>query len=198
MASRIGEVFGKLKFVGIFTEGAKTLGLFSCSCGGSLIIKTLKVFNGNNKSCGCLQKEVIGNARRKHGQSEAKEYRIWKHMRGRCNNPSNHSYKWYGARGITICKEWDDFKVFHKDMGSCPDGGSIERLDVNGPYCASNCIWKPHKYQGRNTRTNVLDMEKASTIRAMKKEGKTMAAIAEEFNTSKSCINHVIQRRTWA
>lgn len=198
LTPKLGETFGKLLFVGIVMEGNATMGLFSCSCGGSIKRKPIKVFNGNTKSCGCFQKEVIGGARRTHGCGGTKTYKIWKEMRVRCNNPNSHSYVWYGARGISICKEWDDFKTFHKDMGDCPEGGSIERLDVNGDYCPSNCVWIPHRYQGRNSRTNVLSMEKASAVRAMKREGKTMAQIAREFNTTKSCINHAVQRRTWA
>lgn len=35
-------------------------------------------------------------------------------MRQRCNNPKNKAYENYGGRGITICKEWDDFAVFRE------------------------------------------------------------------------------------
>ena len=28
-------------------------------------------------------------------------------MRRRCNNPNHHDYKYYGGRGIKVCKRWD-------------------------------------------------------------------------------------------
>jgi len=53
----------------------------------------------------------------KHGgcsrENISKLYRVWVNMKSRCYNKNNTHYKNYGAKGVTICKEWlNDFKSF--------------------------------------------------------------------------------------
>ena len=41
-------------------------------------------------------------------------------MLQRCNNPNSHNYKYYGARGISVCARWlgkDGFDNFVMDLG---------------------------------------------------------------------------------
>ena len=74
-------------------------------------------------------------------------------MRARCYNPKCEKYEIYGARGITICKEWlDDFMYFyHWAMANgYQDGLSIDRIDVDGNYCPRNCRWTDRSIQGFN------------------------------------------------
>lgn len=89
------------------------------------------------------------------GPREARtpEYVCWTSMRQRCFNPKNSNYKHYGARGISICSRWAEFENFHADMGFRPVGHSIERKNVNGNYCPSNCLWIPDELQSGNKTT---------------------------------------------
>lgn len=90
---------------------------------------------------------------RVHGKTRTPTYSSWCAMKGRCLNPNNHKYKDYGGRGITVCNEWvNSFESFLADMGEKPFGLSIDRLDVNGPYCKSNCKWSTPKEQANNKR----------------------------------------------
>lgn len=91
-----------------------------------------------------------------HGLSDSFAYRSWKDMRARCNNPNDSDYKDYGGRGILVCKEWDDFGVFFADMGERPTGKTLDRIDVDGDYCAANCRWATPEEQANNKRTNRL------------------------------------------
>ena len=128
-----------------------------CDCGKEVTVDTRHLRHNGTKSCGCLKSEVSGNINKTHGLTDSKEYKIWCGMKRRCYNKNERSYKNYGARGITVCKEWiDSFENFLFDMGKCPDGFSIERKDVNGQYCKENCVWIPLVDQGANRTSNVL------------------------------------------
>ena len=39
-------------------------------------------------------------------------YWAWKSMKQRCQNPRCQAYHNYGARGITVCKDWQAFEPF--------------------------------------------------------------------------------------
>lgn len=83
-------------------------------------------------------------------------YSTWRNMRHRCLNPLNREYKRYGARGITVCERWMKFENFKADMGEKPDGSSLERIDVNGPYEPGNCKWATPLEQRLNQRPGTL------------------------------------------
>lgn len=85
-------------------------------------------------------------------------YPIWNGMKQRCYNPNRNSWKYYGERKIVVCQEWlNDFWKFVEDMGERPEGFSLERIDVNGNYEPSNCIWIPKQNQGKNRRNVIID-----------------------------------------
>lgn len=75
-------------------------------------------------------------------------------MRKRCTNAATPGFENYGGRGISVCAAWSDFGTFSewaKNSGY-RDDLSIERLDVNGNYEPSNCIWADAQAQSENRR----------------------------------------------
>ena len=90
-----------------------------------------------------------------HGDTGTRLYRIWKSMKCRCLNSNHPSYKNYGGRGITICKEWvENYQTF-KDW--CLTHGyaenlELDRVNVNEGYCPENCQWISHFDQTMNRR----------------------------------------------
>lgn len=79
-------------------------------------------------------------------------YVAWTGMRQRCNNPKALKYADYGGRGIRVCERWSVYENFLADMGEKPAGMSLDRIDVDGHYEPSNCIWATQKEQMRNMR----------------------------------------------
>jgi hypothetical protein len=75
-------------------------------------------------------------------------------MKDRCTNANNSDYKYYGERGITVCKRWTrSFKAFLADMGPRPNGTTLDRYpDNNGNYEPGNCRWATSKQQYANQR----------------------------------------------
>jgi hypothetical protein len=82
-----------------------------------------------------------------------KLYDVWYCMKRRCFNKSNHNYKNYGGRGITVCQRWLDFHNFLEDMSAGYSKGlSLDRIDCNGNYEPNNCRWATTEIQSYNKR----------------------------------------------
>lgn len=93
-------------------KSRKTLWVCKCDCGTVRAVDGWALKSGKSQSCGCLGTEHRVKSVRKHNETSTRLYRIWQAMRGRCKNSNNAEYYLYGSRGISVCKEWDDFRVF--------------------------------------------------------------------------------------
>lgn len=70
-------------------------------------------------------------------------YANWGWMVRRCTDPSNSSYKYYGARGVRVCREWMDFRRFRAwalSTGWKP-GLALILIDPNRDHSPANCRW---------------------------------------------------------
>lgn len=137
------------------TEGAHWI--CRCDCGTERRVRSLNLRSGKTVSCGCYNLEAIAERSRSHGHAQrgAKppEYLAWENMRKRCNNPSDPRFKWYGARGISVCERWNSFENFLADVGRRPSRKhSLDRINNDGNYEAGNCRWTTAIVQQNNRR----------------------------------------------
>lgn len=86
-------------------------------------------------------------------------YQSWLDQRHRCNNPNNHSYKYYGAKGVKVKYNSIEFVNWWKEQLKIFKGKkpTVSRIDHNGHYefgnikleaHIDNCVWDTIKRNG--------------------------------------------------
>lgn len=136
----------------------------SCDCGQTITVRTRSLRSARSSSCGCLQKELTVARFSKHGATTVKarwpEWNVWRAMINRCHSPKNRAFKWYGARGISVCDRWrfgdgekTGFECYIADLGRRPSPElTVDRRDNDGNYEPGNCRWATAKEQVHNSR----------------------------------------------
>jgi len=77
-------------------------------------------------------------------------------MLTRCYDSDHEKYPNYGGRGIGVCDRWkDDMQTFLDDMGPCPEGYTLDRINSNDDYYPENCRWASQQTQQNNRTNNV-------------------------------------------
>ncbi len=97
----------------------------------------------------------------------------WNAIKARCQSKGCPEYLRYGAIGINICPEWENFDNFLRDMG--PRSSlkySIDRIDNSLGYYKENCRWATDVEQANNTSRNkfITFNNKTQTMAQWEKE----------------------------
>lgn len=190
-----GKTYGRLTvqriFPGKFRPSRPAKCECVCTCGNTCTVNAYCLRSGDTSSCGCLRLEMSKERFTKHGMSASPEHKTWCAIKGRCHNPNDPAFHYYGGRGIKVCKRWldeDGFKNFLSDMGPRPSPKySLDRYpDQNGDYSPSNCRWATDAEQSLNRR-NVIVV----TINGARKP---LATFIEEAGLSRKMVHRRWQR----
>lgn len=174
--SEIGKRYGMLTCLSISPKKANEKYLVcKCDCGKVKEIRKGHLTSGATISCGCYNRQLAAKRLRTHGLSKTKLYITWSNMKNRCYNPNNKRYNRYGERGIIVCEEWlNDFEAFAKwaQSNGYSKNLTVDRIDNDGNYEASNCRWVDATQQANN-RSNTIYIElngRRQTIKKWSKE----------------------------
>lgn len=202
-----GAVFGRLTVIGpARTPSGRRAWLCLCDprlggCGQETTVITGSLRSGFTTSCGCLRIERVRQASTTHGMWHHEHYNLWRNMTDRCLDPGSHAYRWYGARGITVCPEWRDAAAFcawmDANMGPCPPGMSFDRINNDGNYEPGNVRWNDAAGQIHNSSLAKLTMDIAEEIRRRHAAGERRAALAAEFGVGVETIRRVVIGEAW-
>lgn len=186
-----GRSFGRLVVIGhAGKRGKNIVWRCRCSCGVECIVLGEHLKTGHTASCGCLGREALVAAIRTHGHSRTPTYEIWSGMRKRCENRNASRFRYYGARGITVCERWRAYENFLADMGLRPsECHSLDRIDNSGNYEPGNCRWATVIEQRNNTRSNRL-------ITHMGRE-QTLTQWCRELGISASVVHDRLNKLKW-
>lgn len=85
-------------------------------------------------------KKLDGKKYFKHGAMGTSLYKSWSAMKHRCKDIK---CKLYGAKGIKVCNEWQDFLTFRDWalLNGHVEGLVIDRIDSDKNYSPDNCQW---------------------------------------------------------
>lgn len=165
-----GQKIGKLTVIG---PAEPRRGRFhwvcSCECGTEREVAHTNLRQGHTLSCGCLRKENWLPRRGHDGSTKHPLYTAWNGMTSRCHLDSNKSHANYGGRGISVYSEWrDDRFAFYawveENLGSRPEGKSLDRIDNDGNYEPGNLRWATRREQRANQRPQVTNAEYAEAL----------------------------------
>lgn len=152
-----GKVFKRLTVIKEIAPRIRNNGkprrvlLCKCICGKEKEILFQSFTIGRVASCGCLQSESAkkGKYARTHGLSNHPLFTVWRCMINRCYDVNHKGYKYYGAKGVRVCKKWkNNPNVFVKwaEENGWKKGLQLDK-DIKGNgklYSPRTCIFVTH------------------------------------------------------
>lgn len=170
----IGKVFGNLTVIKYSSDSYRGKNFFArifickCGCGNERKVLLNNLKRGSSTSCGCIRIGKWDGLTQKEKNLSS----VWANIKIRCYSKNSSGYKYYGARGIRVCKRWHNFKNFIEDMKpTYKKGLTLERTNNDGNYDPSNCRWATMREQNNNKRlTTMLTASKIAKLTGYTRE----------------------------
>jgi hypothetical protein len=132
-----------------------------CECGELFLASPYSVKKGTTSGCSACKKQKVSERFKTHGDSKTRLFKIWQGIKNRCFNVKSSAYKYYGAKGITMEKEWiNDFSTF-KDWAL--SSGYTDKLTIDKDilsrklglekkkYSPETCCWVTRSENSRDS-----------------------------------------------
>jgi len=202
---RMGQRYGRLTVIGFAgVERSKACRhakwIVRCDCGNEKTVLGHALHSGNTQSCGCLWLDHQHSRRGKaitHGYTvngkKTPEYQSWHAMLGRCRDLKNVRY---GGRGIKVCERWNSFENFLADMGPRPEKTSIHRLDEDGDYELSNCVWATSREQAKYKARIFMSLK--PTLPPETPDGRHCVTLESDYGSMSSKFANLARAQTQA
>lgn len=185
----------------------KQYGLYLCpSCQTTHVYRTDAIKSHYRlcnypKLCSKCANTVAGIKRKVHGDIETRLYSIWKNMRQRISNPNLPKAHIY--YGLPLDSRWETFvgfKAWAEDTGYT-DELTIDRIDPNIGYLASNCRWitlSENSARACNRAANKsntkITTEQVEEILALLDQGLTHQSIADKFGIARTTVGYILRK----
>ena len=195
-----GRIFGRWTVLGR-SDDRRGHWHCRCECGKEKDVLGWKLKVGRSMSCGCMQRDMqiekakqglIHHGKRGDacGDGHKRLYHIWYDILKRCEKADYVDYPEYGGRGITVCDEWHEYKVFREWAYTSgydeQQKLTIDRINVNRGYSPANCRWASVAEQNGNKRTCVMITYHNKT--------QCMAAWARELGIAYNTLRELYRR----
>jgi len=132
---------------------------------------------------------------RSHGKLRTiRLYELWRSIRNRCKASRPKDAKYYGAKGIQICVEWDDFDAFRDWAIGAGYRKGLQKDRIDGDYSPENCRFVTPHVQRCNQKRGTLT---ADDVRAIRQDERPVKVIAQEYGCTTGNIYNIRCGLTW-
>lgn len=136
-----GRIFGRLYVEhrrGKDNKGEATW-LCLCDCGNRKVVRGHCLRAHETSSCGCLQKELIGNRARKHGLSKNTRYKLWTSARLRASKSKlPFDLSWEDIPEIPKTCPVLNIELKYGTRGCCSNSPSLDKIIPERGYVKGN------------------------------------------------------------